>query len=72
MSEYKQPQVVPTPSICFDTDPNTLKASDVNKKSGTPRVSMGDPGRNDVKTSGMIQRGCKNTARGKTSRGPMA
>jgi hypothetical protein len=72
MSDYKQPQVVPTPSICFDTDPNTLKASDVNKKSGTPRVSMGDPGRNEVKSTGVAQRGKGAATKGFTSRGPLA
>lgn len=72
MSVYKQPQKVANPNIGFDVDPNTLKASDVNKKSGTPRVSMGDPNANVVKSTGVVQRGCKNTARGKTSRGPLA
>lgn len=72
MSVYKQPVNVPTPNLSWDTDPNTVKAGDMGKNTGTPRVSMGNPNRNEVKTSGIVQRGCKNTSRGKTSRGPMA
>jgi hypothetical protein len=72
MSEYKQPVNVPTPDISYQTDPNTFKAGDIGKNTGTPRVSLGNPARNEVKTAGMVQRGCKNTSRGKTSRGPMA
>lgn len=72
MSTYKQPVVIPNADIGLSIDPNTLKAGDVGMGKGTARVSMGDPARNDVKTSGIVQRGCKNTSRGKTSRGPMA
>jgi hypothetical protein len=54
-------------------DPNTLKATDM-KPGGqpAPRVSAGDPGRNDVKTTGMKQRGSGAATKGFTSRGPMA
>lgn len=72
MSDYKQPINVPTPNIGLDTDPNTLKAGDMNKRTGTPRVSMGNPGANTVKTDGIIQRGAGAAVKGKTSRGPMA
>jgi len=72
MAEYKQPQNVPTPNIGFDVDPNTLKAGDLDKCCGTPRVSMGDPGRNKVKTSGIKVRGTGAAVRGVTARGPMA
>jgi hypothetical protein len=72
MTEYKQPQNVPTPNISFDTDPNTLKAGDMGKDTGTPRVSMGNPGRNEVKTSGIKVRGTGAATRGVTARGPMA
>jgi hypothetical protein len=72
MAEYKQPQNVPTPNISFDTDPNTLKAGDMGKDTGTPRVSMGNPGRNEVKTSGIKVRGTGAATRGVTARGPMA
>ena len=72
MAEYKQPTMVPTPNISFDTDPNTLKAGDLDKCCGTPRVSMGDPGRNKVKTDGIKVRGTGAATRGITARGPMA
>lgn len=72
MAEYKQPVQVPTPNISFDTDPNTLKAGDLDKCCGTPRVSMGDPGRNKVKTDGIKVRGTGAAVRGVTARGPMA
>ena len=72
MAEYKQPQNVPTPNICWDTDPNTVKAGDMGKDTGTPRVSMGNPGRNAVKTTGVAQRGKGAATKGFTSRGPMA
>jgi hypothetical protein len=72
MAEYKQPQNVPTPNISFDIDPNTLKAGDMGKDTGTPRVSMGNPGRNEVKTSGIKVRGTGAATRGVTARGPMA
>jgi hypothetical protein len=72
MAEYKQPQTVANPNIGFDIDPNTLKAGDVGKNAGTPRVSLGNPGRNEVKTSGVVQRGAGAAVRGKTSRGPLA
>jgi hypothetical protein len=72
MAEYKQPVNIPTPNLSWDTDPNTVKAGDIGKNTGTPRVSMGNPNANVVKSTGMVQRGCKNTTRGKTSRGPLA
>jgi hypothetical protein len=72
MAEYKQPQNVPTPNISFDVDPNTLKAGDLDKCCGTPRVSLGNPGRNKVKTDGIKVRGTGAATRGVTARGPMA
>jgi hypothetical protein len=72
MAEYKQPQNVPTPNIGFDVDPNTLKAGDLDKCCGTPRVSMGNPAANKVKTDGVAQRGKGAATKGFTSRGPMA
>lgn len=53
-------------------DPNTLSAREVTPKSGAMRVSAGDPNRNDVKTSGIKQRGSGAATKGFTSRGPMA
>ena len=72
MSVYKQPVNVPTPNLSWDTDPNTVKAGDMGKNTGTPRVSMGNPNANVVKTSGIVQRGAGAAVKGKTSRGPMA
>ena len=53
-------------------DPNTLSAREVTPKSGAMRVSAGDPNRDDVKTSGIKQRGSGAATKGFTSRGPMA
>jgi hypothetical protein len=53
-------------------DPNTLAARDLNRLSAAPRVSSGDPGRDDVKTSGIVVRGGKAQTKGKMARGPMA
>jgi hypothetical protein len=54
-------------------DPNTLAANKM-KPGGqpVPRVSAGDPAANDVKTTGMKQRGSGCATKGFTSRGPMA
>jgi hypothetical protein len=54
-------------------DPNTLKATDM-KPGGqpAPRVSAGDPDRQDVKTSGIKMRGTGAATKGVMSRGPMA
>ena len=72
MAEYKQPQTVANPNLGISTDPNTLKAGDFNKKSGTPRVSTGDPAKDDVKRDGVAQRGKGAATKGFTSRGPLA
>ena len=53
-------------------DPNTLSAREVTPKSGAARVSAGDPNRDDVKTTGIKQRGSGCATKGFTSRGPMA
>jgi hypothetical protein len=53
-------------------DPNTLAAKDVTSYTGTMRVSAGDPGRNDVKTTGIKIRGTGAATKGTMARGPMA
>lgn len=53
-------------------DPNTLSADQVTPSSGSMRVSAGNPNRDDVKTSGIKQRGAGAATKGFTSRGPMA
>lgn len=53
-------------------DPNTLAANKMTRGTATPRVSAGDPGANDVKTSGIKIRGTGAAVRGVMARGPMA
>ena len=73
MAEYKQPTLVPTPSISYQTDPNNMNAMESGSNNiPARRVSMGDPGRNKVKTDGIKVRGTGAATRGVTARGPMA
>ena len=60
-------------SVSRPPDPNSLAANKM-KPGGqpVPRVSAGDPGADDVKTTGMKQRGSGCATKGFTSRGPMA
>ena len=53
-------------------DPNTLSARDVKRSTPAQRVSNGDPGRDNVKTTGIQVRGGKAQTKGKMARGPMA
>lgn len=53
-------------------DPNTLAANNFSCNTPAMRVSVGDPGRNDVKTSGMKVRGTGAATKGLMARGPMA
>jgi lipoate-protein ligase A len=53
-------------------DPNTLAANQVTNKTQAMRVSMGDPGKNDVKTDGIKIRGTGAATKGLLARGPMA
>ncbi len=69
---YKQPIVVPNGEIYLKDDPNKLTAQQLNKKTGTQRVSAGDPGRQDIKTDGITIRGCGAATKGTKARGPMA
>jgi len=73
MAEYKQPKVVPTPDISYQTDPNTMKANE-STPGGMParRVGGGNPARNQVKSDGVAQRGKGAATKGFTSRGPLA
>jgi len=54
-------------------DPNTLTTKQ-QRPGGqpSPRVSGGDPGRDDVKTTGIKMRGAGAATKGVMSRGPMA
>ena len=53
-------------------DPNTRAANKMTHKTATPRVSAGDPGANDVKTTGIKIRGTGAATKGVMARGPMA
>lgn len=52
-------------------DPNLLSAEQVSPRTGAKRVSLGNPDAEDVKTTGMKQRGYGAATKGFTSRGPM-
>ena len=53
-------------------DPNTLSAKQMRPSTVAPRVSGGDPGRDDVKTTGIKIRGTGAATKGLMARGPMA
>ena len=53
-------------------DPNTLSAKSVNPYTPAMRVSAGDPGADNVKTSGIKIRGTGCATKGLMARGPMA
>ena len=53
-------------------DPNTLAAKDVTCKTPAMRVSLGDPGKDYVKTDGIKIRGTGAATKGTMARGPMA
>ena len=53
-------------------DPNTLTALESGVRSGSKRVSDGDPGADDVKTTGIKVRGTGAATQGLLARGPMA
>jgi len=71
MALYKQPQSI-TPPRRVMADPNKLTAAQMNLRNGVARVSAGDPGANDVKTSGIKIRGTGAATKGVMARGPMA
>jgi hypothetical protein len=60
-------------SVSRPPDPNLLAANKL-KPGGqpTPRVSAGDPGADDVKTTGIKIRGTGAATKGVMARGPMA
>ena len=72
MAEYKQPQVVPNADIYYSEDPNSITMKDTTAKMGGRRVSVSNPGRQDVKTEGITIRGCGAATKGVKARGPMA
>ena len=54
------------------SDPNKQNALETTPTSGSKRVSAGDPGRDDVKTSGIKIRGTGCATKGVMARGLMA
>ena len=77
-SKYAQPHTMSGGKISAQqavsgaVDPNTLSAKQMGCNTPAPRVSTGDPGRNDVKTTGIKMRGAGAATKGTMSRGPMA
>ena len=72
LEKYVQPRVNSNSTdIHYSQDPNKLKAQQIGKQTGTPRVSMGDPTR-PAKTDGITIRGCGAATKGTKARGPMA
>jgi hypothetical protein len=63
--DHKEPSTI-------KQDPNTLAANKMTPKTGSGRVSAGDPNRDDVKTTGIKIRGTGAATKGLMARGPMA
>jgi hypothetical protein len=59
-------------AVSGKVDPNSLAADKMRIDSQTPRVSAGDPNRDDMKTSGIKMRGTGAATKGTMCRGPMA
>lgn len=53
-------------------DPNNIAVDKLGPKTGVQRVSAGDPGREDTKTTGIKIRGTGAATKGVMARGPMA
>lgn len=70
-SDYAVPHVVKCAPVNKIKNPNVLSAEQVTTRTGAKRVSLGDPAADDVKTTGMKQRGSGAATKGFTSRGPM-
>jgi hypothetical protein len=58
-------------SVSRKPDPTRQVAGDFKPGKPTGRVSLGDPDRDDVKTSGIKMRGAGAATKGVMSRGPM-
>ena len=54
------------------SDPNMLNARQLGPRESVQRVSAGDPGRDDVKKTGIKTRGNGCATKGTIARGPMA
>lgn len=58
-------------SVSRPPDPNTLAANQFTCNTPSPRVSFGDPGKDNTKTSGIKMRGVGAATKGTMCRGPM-
>ena len=58
-------------SVSRPPDPNTLAANQYTCSTPGGRVRFGDPGKDDVKTSGIKMRGVGAATKGTMCRGPM-
>jgi hypothetical protein len=72
MAEYKQPVKVANADIYYSEDPNSITMENTTPKMGGRRVSVSNPGRQDIKTDGVEIRGCGAATKGTKARGPMA
>lgn len=59
-------------AVSVPIDPNNVAAKDFRHNTPVGRVSFGDPGRDDTKTSGIKIRGTGAATKGVMARGPMA
>jgi len=53
-------------------DPNTLRSQEMDADTAVPRVSMGDPAKDNVERGGIKIRGTGAATKGVMARGPMA
>lgn len=58
-------------SVSVKTNPNTLSSEQVNPRTLAMSVSVGNSGRDDVKTTGIKMRGTGAATKGTMCRGPM-
>jgi hypothetical protein len=58
-------------AVSVKTNPNTLSSEQVNPRTLAMSVSIGNPGRDDVKTTGIETRGNGAATKGRMARGPM-
>lgn len=72
-SVYAKPHSMSGGPMAIDkkVDPNTLSSKQMTNKTAVPRVSMGDPAREDVKSDGIKIRGTGAATKGVMARGPM-
>lgn len=70
-ASYAKPHGVAAKKVTVK-DPNTLAADKMTNETATPRVSAGNPAREDVKTTGIETRGNGAATKGRIARGPMA